>query len=105
MQSSIVFKILLAVLGLILLAAGGFALFNPAGFAVKNGANLAGNLVLLNDYRAMGALIFGSGIVTALGLLHHRMAFTSVVVAAMAFWLWESGGYWPLDWMAYQKAH
>lgn len=84
MQNSKALKVILALCGLPLLAAGGLALFNTEYFAGRNGTEIAGDLSLYNDYMATGALFIGAAIIMLLGIIHHRMAFTSVVVAMVA---------------------
>lgn len=84
MQQSILLKVILGLAGLLILIPGAMALFNPVGFTARNGVDIAGNISLLNDYRATGGIFLGSGIVILLGIIHSRMTFTSTVVAIMA---------------------
>lgn len=85
MQNSKALKAILFLCGLIFLIAGSVAMFNPVGFTARNGIDIFGNLSLFNDYRSMGGLILGPGIIILLGVLYHRMAFTSTVVAAVVY--------------------
>lgn len=85
MQNSKILKGILFICGLIFIIAGSVALFAPVGFTARNGINITGNLSLFNDYRGMGGLLFGAGIIIMLGVIHARMAFTSTVVAAVVY--------------------
>lgn len=91
MKNSIVLKIILALCGLAFLVAGGVALFNPEGFTLRNGIDITGNLGLYNDYRGMGGLLLGGGILIILGVIHARMRFTSTVVAAVLYSVFTLG--------------
>lgn len=84
MQNSKVLKIILGLCGLLMLVPGIMALVNPTGFVARNGADIVGDLVLLNDYRGTGGIMMASAIVMFLGIIHARMAFTSTVVAIAA---------------------
>ena len=84
MQNSKVLKIILGLCGLLMLIPGIMALVNPIGFVSRNGADIMGDLVLLNDYRGTGGIMLASAIVMLLGIFHSRMAFTSTVVAIAA---------------------
>ena len=85
MQNSKVLKVILFICGALILLPGLIALFNPVGFTARNGVDIIGNISMLNDYRGMGGMLLGSGIIILLGVLHHRMAFTSTVVAIVMF--------------------
>ena len=85
MQNSKVLKVILFICGALILIPGLIALFNPVGFTARNGVDIIGNISMLNDYRGMGGMLLGSGIIILLGVLHHRMAFTSTVVAIVMF--------------------
>lgn len=85
MQNSKVLKVILFICGALILLPGLIALFNPVGFTARNGVDIVGNISMLNDYRGMGGMLLGSGIIILLGILHHRMAFTSTVVAIVMF--------------------
>ena len=85
MQNSKVLKVILFICGALILIPGLIALFNPVGFTARNGVDIMGNISMLNDYRGMGGMLLGSGIIILLGVLHHRMAFTSTVVAIVMF--------------------
>ena len=50
-----------------------------------------GNISLLNDYRGMGGLMFGSGLIIFSGVFIPRMAFTSSVVAAVVYLTFSLG--------------
>lgn len=91
MQNSKVLKAILIICGVIFILAGSVALFSPVGFTERNGIDIAGNLSLFSDYRAMGGLILGPGIIILLGAIHHRMAFTSTVVAAVVYMTFSLG--------------
>lgn len=83
-QHSTLLKVILGIAGILVLLPGVFAFFNPIGFTARNGADISGLMSVLNDYRAAGGMMLGSGIVILLGVIHSRMAFTSTVVAIMA---------------------
>ncbi len=85
MKNSIVLKIILGIGAAMFLLAGWFASFNPLGFVARNGADIAGELTLLNDYRGFGAVLIGAGIIMVLGIIHERMRFTSIVVMAVLY--------------------
>ena len=85
MKHSKVLKGILFVCGFIIALAGIVALSSPAYFTARNGIDITGNLSLFNDYRSMGGLLLGTGIITLLGVIHSRMTFTSTVVAAVMY--------------------
>lgn len=80
-RNSIIVKIILGLCGLLILIPGAMALFAPETFTGRNGIDMAGNIALFNDYRSLGAMMMISGIIMILGIIHSRMAFTSVVLA------------------------
>ena len=91
MKNSKVLKVILFLCGLAFIIAGCVALFNPVGFTARNGIDIVDNFSLLNDYRSMGGLLLGSGIIIMLGVIHARMTFTSTVVAAVVYTVFALG--------------
>lgn len=91
MQDSKVLKGILFVCGLIVSIAGSFALLGPEGFTARNGIDISRQISLLNDYRAFGSLMLGSGLIILLGVIHSRMAFTSTVVAVVMYGIMTIG--------------
>ena len=68
MQNSKVLKVILFICGALILLPGLIALFNPVGFTARNGVDIIGNISMLNDYRGMGGMLLGSGIIILLGV-------------------------------------
>ncbi len=91
MQKSKILKVILFLCGAAVLVAGSIALFSPVGFTARNGIDLGDNLSLFNDYRSMGGLLAGTGIVILLGIIHKGMTFTSTVVAAVVLSVFSIG--------------
>ncbi len=85
MKNSIVLKIILGIGSAMFLLAGSFATFNPIGYVARNGADIGGELTLINDYRGSGAILIGAAIIMLLGIIHERMRFTSSVVMSVLF--------------------
>ena len=81
MKNSNILKAILFLCGLLIIVPGVMAIFSTDYFAGRNGIDIAGNISLYNDYKAMGGIMIGAGIVMWLGIIHPRMAFTSTVVA------------------------
>lgn len=85
MKNSKVLKGYLVLFGLMLTAIGGMVLFNPIDFKLSGGIDIGTDVNMLNDVRAGGALLMGSGITVLLGVFIAAMRFTSAFVAIMAF--------------------
>ena len=85
MKQSITFKTILFLSGLIGVAVGGAILFVPVPFYATTGIELGGNINLLNEIRAPGGSLLASGILVMLGAFVDKLAYTSTVVAALAY--------------------
>lgn len=85
MKNSKILKTILFVAGAVFMAAGIGTLFFPIEFSAKHGVDLIQNTPTLNDIRGAGGLMLASGIIILLGVIHHRMAFTSTVVTAVMY--------------------
>jgi hypothetical protein len=78
-------RIIIALGGLTLLIPGLIVLTIPADFAEGNGIDLGDNASLFNDYRSLGGVLVGTGLLTLLGVVRRHLEFTSTSVAAVAF--------------------
>ena len=85
MKNSKALKGILFLCAFILILPGAIALFSPEKFTARNGIDITGNLSLFNDYRGLGGILLGNGIIILLGVMYHRMAFTSNVVAVVIY--------------------
>jgi len=85
MKNSKPLKVILFISGLLLMIIGSAILFAPVVFSARNGIELGGNISLLNDTRAAGASLLASGFVILLGAFIQKLAYTSVLVAIIAF--------------------
>ena len=85
MNHTKVLRIILFLAGLVFFAPGIGLTFFPESFTASTGVDFGGQASLLNQIRALGGIIFGCGIVIMLGALYPSMAFTSTVVASVAY--------------------
>jgi hypothetical protein len=85
MKNSKVLKGYLFLFGFMLTGLGGMLLFNAIDFKMGQGIDLSGDVNLLNDVRASGALLMGSGITILLGIFISGLTFTSTVISILVF--------------------
>lgn len=85
MQNSKVLKVILAIGGLAYLIPGLLAFFSPVTFTEGNDIDLGSNASLFNDYRSLGGILIGTGVLMLVGIIHARMTFTAIVVEAVAY--------------------
>jgi hypothetical protein len=85
MKNSKVLKTILFFSGLLLTVVGAAILFAPVASSARNGIELGSNISLLNDVRASGGVVLGSGVLILLGAFMARLTFTSTVVSIVIY--------------------
>jgi len=85
MKTSIPFKILLLVSGLIAIGIGGAILFDPASFFMTYGIELGNDASLFNEIRAPGGTLLALGLLMLAGLFSAEFRFTSITIAAAVY--------------------
>ena len=85
MKNSKVLKGYLFLSGLMLTGLGVMILFNPVEFKMSGGVDIGTDVNVVNDVRAGGALLLGSGLTILLGIFISALTFTSNVIAILVF--------------------
>jgi hypothetical protein len=85
MNKSKAVKVFLVISGLVLVVIGAGLLFVPETFHASNGIDLGGQVNLLNETRAPGGALLGSGIVILAGVFVASLTFTSAVVSVLIY--------------------
>lgn len=93
MKTPLDLKIVLFIGAAMFLLAGSIAMLSPDSFTSRNDIDISGQISLYNDYRGMGGLLIGGGLIIMAGVFRSKMAFTSVVTATVMY-LCFSGGRW-----------
>lgn len=85
MKNSKVLKGFLVLSGLLLTFIGGATLLMPIDMKATEGIDLTGNIAMLNDVRALSALIFVLALLILSGAFVKRLTFTSALVSPIMF--------------------
>lgn len=85
MKDSKVLKIYLILSGLLLAFIGSATLFIPVDIKANSGIDIAGQINVINDTRASGALFLGIAILLLSGTFMKRLRYTSSILAPLLF--------------------
>jgi hypothetical protein len=85
MKDSKALKVILFIAGLMFIIVGFATMVMPVDFAAMNGADILGQLAVLNDYRGSGGLMLGGGIIMMAGVFSSKLRYTSIVVATVMY--------------------
>jgi len=84
-------KIVLMICGAVFILVGFFSLVFPIEFTARNNANIIGNINFLNDYRGVGGLMIGNGLLILLGFFRPSYTRMSLYVASFTFLAFSFG--------------
>lgn len=85
MKNSRILKSILIISGLLGVYVGVEILFMPVSFYATSGIDLGTNVSLLNEIRAPGGALLGSGVLIILGAFWVKLSFTSVVLSTLLY--------------------
>jgi hypothetical protein len=85
MKDSKVLKIYLILAGLLLAFIGSATLFIPVDIKSNSGIDIAGQISVINDTRASGALYLGIALLLLSGALKKNLRYTSSILAPLLF--------------------
>lgn len=91
MRNSIVYKIILGLAGLLLVTVGTMLTFNTDAALASSGIDISENINMYNDIRGGGGLVLGLGILVLLGAFIRKLAYTSTIVAIVAYFSYAAG--------------
>lgn len=78
-------QILLIISGFIGILVGACNLINPIGFAQLNGYSLPSEVNILSEFRAIGGVLIGMGILISLGSFFYRLTYTSLLTSTIIY--------------------
>lgn len=85
MRKSRLLKAYLIISGLLLTFIGGATLADPVQMKAGAGIDIAGNVSVINDVRAMSALLLALAVIAILGAFVKKLAYTSSLVSFVLF--------------------
>lgn len=85
MKNSKTLKIYLVISGLLLTFIGGATLLMPVEMKASAGIDISGNISVLNDIRAMSALLLGIALISLTGALSKKLSYTAALMSTLTF--------------------